>query len=210
MTCIALPCWVSRLLCRRFSLAILRVSTGLFSASRRVWRDLAWLTGLTLVVVPVAMADSPRVFRCGNVYTNQPAPHQNCKPLTGGNVTVIEGTQVQTSTSSGSAVSPDAPSSAAVVSANKVEPQAQRQRDVQAGLLLQTELQKAQMRHAELLRLWRNGEPERQADEQRQPQKYQERVAQLRAALQRSEADVAGLQRELARLPATSVGTTTP
>jgi hypothetical protein len=210
MTCIALPCWVLRLLCRGFSLGLLRVPTALFSTPRRVWRDLAWLTGLALVVVPVAMAESPRVFRCGNVYTNQPAPSQNCKPLTGGNVTVIEGTQVQTSIVMATPASPDAASSAATADTHKVAPQAQRQRDAQASLLLQTELQKAQMRHAELLRLWRNGEPERQADEHRQPQKYQERVAQLRAALQRSEADVAGLQRELARLPATSVGTTTP
>jgi hypothetical protein len=170
---------------------------------RCVLRGLAWSMGLAVLLVSAAMAESPRVFRCGNVYTNQPASGQSCKPLTGGNVTVIEGTQVQT------------PGAGAVVPSGgipKVDPQAQRQRDAQASLLLQTELQKAQLRHAELLRLWNNGEPERQADEQRQPQKYQERVAQLRAALQRSEADVAGLQRELMRLPAVtpSIGSNPP
>jgi chromosome segregation ATPase len=66
--------------------------------------------------------------------------------------------------------------------------------------VLQAELQKAQAQRQELLRQWNQGEPERRADEHRQPQKYQERVAQLRAALQRVEADVAVLQRELARL----------
>jgi hypothetical protein len=136
------------------------------------------------------------------VYTNQPVSGQNCQPLTGGHVTVIEGTQVQTPVSSAATV--------ATAGTHKVDPQAQRQRDTQASVLLQTELQKAQARHAELLQLWRNGEPERQADELRQPQKYQERVAQLRAALQRSEADVAGLLRELARLPNTPVATSTP
>lgn len=191
MTCLALPCWVPRLLCR----------------------GLAWLTALACVTA--AMAEMPRVFRCGNVYTNQPAPNQNCKPLSGGNVTVIEGTQVQTLAAEATVpqVATNASSStstSASASSLKVDPQAQRQRDAQASVLLQTELQKAQLRHVELLRLWNNGEPERLADEQRQPQKYQERVAQLRAALQRSEADVAGLQRELARLPVSSVGTTTP
>ncbi|PIT76469.1 hypothetical protein [Limnohabitans sp. B9-3] len=174
---------------------------------------------MALWIVPAAQAESPRVFRCGNVYTNQPAPSQNCKPLTGGHVTVIEGTQVQTPVSSAtpgstalaaSSASSDATASAAPPSKHKVDPQAQRQRDAQASVLLQTELQRAQARHTELLQLWRNGEPERQADEQRQPQKYQERVAQLRAALQRSEADVAGLLRELARLPNTPVATSTP
>ena len=182
---------------------------------RCVLRGLAWSMGLAVLLVSAAMAESPRVFRCGNVYTNQPASGQSCKPLTGGNVTVIEGTQVQTP-GAGAIASPVASSatSALVPSGGipKVDPQAQRQRDAQASLLLQTELQKAQLRHAELLRLWNNGEPERQADEQRQPQKYQERVAQLRAALQRSEADVAGLQRELMRLPAVtpSIGSNPP
>jgi chromosome segregation ATPase len=71
--------------------------------------------------------------------------------------------------------------------------------------VLQAELQKAQRQYAELLREWNNGEPERRADEHRQPQKYQDRVAQLRGALQRTEADVAGLQRELSRLNASTV-----
>jgi hypothetical protein len=153
-------------------------------------------------MVQAAQADSPRVFRCGNVYTNQPVSGQNCQPLTGGHVTVIEGTQVQTPVSLAAPV--------ATAGTHKVDPQAQRQRDTQASGLLQLELQKVQARHAELLQLWRNGEPERQADELRQPQKYQERVAQLRAALQRSEADMAGLLRELARLPNNAVATSTP
>jgi predicted nucleic acid-binding Zn-ribbon protein len=77
---------------------------------------------------------------------------------------------------------------------------------VQAYVVLQTELQKTQQQQAELRREWNNGEPERRADELKQPQKYQERVAQLRAALQRVDADVAGLQRELSRLSSITSG----
>ena len=71
--------------------------------------------------------------------------------------------------------------------------------------MLHAELQRALKQHSELLREWNNGEPERRADEHRQPQKYQDRVAQLRGALQRTEADVAGLQRELSRLNVSTV-----
>ena len=75
----------------------------------------------------------------------------------------------------------------------------------QAQAVLNAELQKAQKQQTDLLREWNNGEPERRADEFRQPQKYQDRVAQLRGAIQRVEADVAGLQRELSRLPSQQV-----
>ena len=150
--------------------------------------------------VMVAGADAQeavRVYRCGNAYTNQPDPALNCKPLAGGSVTVIEGTRVQGS----QAASPSASTASTAV---KVDAADQRQRDTQAQAVLQAELQKAQKQHAELLREWNNGEPERRADEFRQPQKYQDRLTQLRVALQRVEADVAGLQRELSRQPMAS------
>jgi hypothetical protein len=144
-------------------------------------------------------AEPQRIYRCGNAYTNHPDPSANCKPMAAGSVTVIEGTRVQTPSAAGAKTA-----SAGTVKVDEAE---QRQRDLQAQAVLQAELQKAQMQHKDLLREWNNGEPQRRADEFRQPQKYQERVAQLRAALQRAEADVAGLQRELSRLPqATQTG----
>ena len=161
---------------------------------------------LGLVVHGVVAAQSAAVYRCGNAYTNQPDASLNCKPLSGGNVTVIEGTRVLGAASSGTAAGTNAVASSAI----KVDPTEQRQRDAQAQVVLQTELQRAQKQQAELLREWNDGEPERRADEFRQSQKYQERVTQLRAALQRSEADVAGLQRELSRLSAASSTGTKP
>lgn len=140
-------------------------------------------------------ADPLQVYRCGNAYTNQPDPQRNCVPLRSAAITVIEGTKVQPS--SAEAVLPGA-----AASASRVDGVEQRQRDVQARAVLQAEWQRAQTRHQSLLQEWNQGEPERRADERRQPAKYQERVMQLRAALQRSEADLAGLQRELSRLSA--------
>ncbi len=148
-------------------------------------------------------AESASVYRCGNAYTNLPDPSLNCQRLKGGNVTVIEGTRVLAVGTGAVATSANTASSAT----SKVDPSDQRQRDAQAQVVLQTELQKAQQQQAALHREWNNGEPERRADEFRQPQKYQERVAQLRAAVQRTDADVAGLQRELSRLSSVSSGT---
>jgi hypothetical protein len=168
-----------------------------FSLIDRVLRD-ALLLGVCLAAWPVYATSEPqRIYRCGNAYTNQPDSSGNCKPLAGGSVTVIEGTRVQ----GPQALSPTVNASGG---STRVDSAEQRQRDAQAQAVLQAELQKAQRQHAELLREWHNGEPVRRADEHRQPQKYQDRVAQLRGALQRTEADVAGLQRELARLNAST------
>ena len=153
-----------------------------------------FLVGLVSTLCVDAM--SQPVYRCGNAYTNQPDPALNCKPLSAAaHVTVIEGTRVQ-----GSMASPNMSSAGAVAGTTKVDSAEQRQRDTQAQVVLQAELQKAQQQKADLQREWNNGEPERRADEFRQPQKYQDRVAQLRASLQRVDADIAGLQRELSRL----------
>ena len=157
------------------------------------WRLWCVSVACSAMAAGLGAQEAVRVYRCGNEYTNQPEPGRQCKPMSGGHVTVIEGTRVLRA---GEA----APTSTSAASEAKVDGMQQRQRDAQAQVVLQAELQKAQAQRQELLRQWNQGEPERRADELRQPQKYQERVAQLRAALQRAEADVAGLQRELARL----------
>lgn len=157
----------------------------------------AWCVMLTLGTTSVK-ASEPRVYRCDNsIYTNLPNPTQRCVPLSGGHITVIEGTRVN-----GVANAPALGAATAV----KVDTQEQKQRDAQAVVVLQAELHKAQSRHAELLKEWNQGEPERHAIEVKQPAKYQERVTQLRLALQRSEADVVGLQRELNRLNSAASG----
>jgi hypothetical protein len=171
-----------------------------FLTDDKMMRFVCVFSLLWVVSVHAVTAAEPRVYRCDNsVYTNQPDASQRCVPLTGGNVTVIEGTRVNgaaqtpTSTTGTNGVNASATSSA------KVDTQEQKQRDAQAVAVLQAELQKAQSRHADLLKEWNHGEPDRHAIDIKQPAKYQERVAQLRMALQRSEADVMGLQRELNR-----------
>lgn len=78
----------------------------------------------------------------------------------------------------------------------------QRARDSDARAILETELRKAEARHAELVKEYNGGQPERNALDLRNPQRYMERTAELKASVARSESDIAGIKRELSRLPA--------
>ena len=147
-----------------------------------------------------AQAQATRIFRCGNTYTNDAvvAQSQGCKPIEGGNVTVVEGTRVNNSSAVRvSTVSP-APSSQP---GQKVDSTEQKARDADARLILEAELKKAEARQGELQKEWNNGEPEKMGPEHRNHQKYLDRVAELKAAIARNESDIAGIRRELVRLP---------
>jgi len=160
-----------------------------------------WLSATGLAQTPA------EIYRCGNAYTNQPVAGADCARMGATPVTVIEGTRVHATP--GAPVSPATtgavrnPRAAAVSDAapnTKVDAQAQRERDQQARQILEAELAKAQAQQAEIARVWNNGEPIKQGDEFKNPAKYQQRMAELRMGLLRSESDIAGLRRELARL----------
>ena len=174
--------------------------TGL-GVGRAVLLAALWLGATGLAQTPA------EIYRCGNAYTNQPVAGADCARMGATPVTVIEGTRVHATP--GAPVSPATtgavsnPRAAAVSDAapnTKVDAQAQRERDQQARQILEAELAKAIAAQAEIARLWNNGEPHKQGDEFKNPARYQERVAQMRMALMRSESDIAGLRRELARL----------
>jgi hypothetical protein len=85
-----------------------------------------------------------------------------------------------------------------------VDASEQKSRDSDARLILQSELTKAEARQAELVKEYNNGAPEKRGDEARNFQKYLDRVAELKASLARNESDIAGIRRELGRVPATA------
>lgn len=139
-----------------------------------------------------------RIYRCGNEYTNdaQVAKSKGCALMEGGNITIVEGTK------------PNPPARSAPVAAartgnstERVDAAAQRARDSDARAILEGELRKAEERLALARKEYANGEPEKQGIESRNYQRYLDRVAELKAAVARAESDVAGLQRELSRLP---------
>lgn len=141
-----------------------------------------------------------RIYRCGNEYTNTvpSAQTRGCKLMEGSNVTVVQGTRP-----GASAPARAAPATSATPAAGKrVDAAEQKSRDSDARQILESELKKAQARQAELLKEYNNGEPEKQGGEARNHQKYLDRVAELKASLERIESDIAGIRRELGRVPA--------
>jgi hypothetical protein len=156
------------------------------------------------VLIPLALAamaaDShaqSRIFRCGNTYTNNAAEAQakGCKPMEGGQITVVEGTRVNTSAAVKVATAPQAVAGPG----QRVDADEQRSRDSNARAILEAELKKAEARHAELVQEYNNGDPEKLGPEHRNHQKYLDRVAELKANIARNENDIAGIRRELGR-----------
>lgn len=163
---------------------------------------------LAFALIPVAafaFADysfaQARIWRCGNTYTNEEIRGEACKLVEGGNVTVVQGTRIN-GNAAGSAPKEVKPGSAAqTVSApgQRIDASEQRARDSEARTILEAELAKAEARHAELQKQYNNGEPEKMGPEHRNYQKYLDRVAELKASLERNEKDIAGIKRELNR-----------
>ena len=148
--------------------------------------------GLTLCV----HAAEERIYRCGNEYTNtvSEAQAKNCKVISGGNVTVIQSVKPAASVKVANASQ----------SGQRVDAADQRAKDSDARLILDSELKRAEAKQAELLKEYNNGEPEKLGPETRNQQKYLDRVAELKASISRNESDIAGIRRELGRLPATA------
>jgi hypothetical protein len=164
--------------------------------------QITW-TGLLLLALCANAQAQERIYRCGNVYTNTvtQAQAKNCKLVEGANVTVVQGTRP-----SQAKASVPASAASAASAGPRVNTQEQKSRDSDARLILQSELKKAEARHAELLKEYNNGEPERLGNETRNYQRYLDRVAELKASLARNESDMAGIRRELERLPASPAG----
>lgn len=139
-----------------------------------------------------ALADDKPVYRCpGNLYTDalsaKEASDRGCKTLEGAPITVIQ------------SVAPRgerAAKSASGSGGEKVSSEDQKARDSDAKHILEAELKKAEEALAAQQKEYNNGQPERRGDEKNN-QKYLDRVAEMKAALTRKEADVAALRREL-------------
>ena len=164
------------------------------------------LTLWILAALPVAALAQDRIYRCGNEYTNNAtqAKERGCKLVEGGNVTVIQGSRPSGGggASSGGSSASSSASSSSPAGAPRVSNNDQRARDSDARAILESELRKAEARQAELVKEYNGGAPERNALDLRNPQRYMERTAELKTSVARSESDIAGIKREIARLPA--------
>jgi predicted lipid-binding transport protein (Tim44 family) len=158
------------------------------------------LIPLAAVAFTGAASAQAKIFRCGNTYTNDEAQAkaQNCKLVEGGNVTVVQGTRVmaapQDRSNAGTKVVAAPPASG-----QRIDSSEQKARDGEARGILEAELRKAESRLADLQKEYNAGEPEKLGPETRNHQKYLDRVSELKANIERTEKDIAGLKRELGR-----------
>lgn len=154
--------------------------------------------GLLAAHLVPAWAGEGAIYRCGNDYLNDAATARarGCSLVEAGSVTVtVTGTRVLSQASEPAqaravpAASPPAASALAAPKAWRTDSAEQRARDRDALSILQAELSKAEA----LL-----------ADRQRDladPQRHASRLPELQSSIGRHLSDIAGLKREISRLP---------
>lgn len=144
-----------------------------------------------LLAMGAAQAQSV-VYKCPGppvLYTDQisakEAKERGC--------TTIEGASV-------SVVSVPKPKAAPTTDKREAKPvdEAQRGRDSERRRVLEAELIESEAKLDQLKKDYRDGEPERY---ERNLALYQQRVAEMKAAIARQEADIQALKREIAKLP---------
>jgi hypothetical protein len=145
------------------------------------------------------------VYKCpGNpvLYTDALTPEQararGCTTIEGAPITIVQGNRRPPPPAASAAGS--APAAAPRPAGERVDPGVQRARDSDARRILSEELAREEAQLAELRREYNNGQPERRGDE-RNYQRYLDRVAEMKAGITRKEADIAALKRELAKIP---------
>lgn len=161
------------------------------------------LSALSLLLAGAGNAAwAQQVFRCAGVGGSTPeyinnakeAQTRSCKLVSGGNVTVVQSTPVGSTPKSAVRVA------TAAGPRTDGSPE-QRARDSDSRAILEAELKKAEAKLAEQQKEFNNGEPEKQGIEGRNYQRYLDRVAELKDSIARNQSDIAGLKREISRLP---------
>jgi hypothetical protein len=141
----------------------------------------------------LAHAQDQRIYRCGNEYTNKKSDTvgKNCKVVEGGNLTIVQ--SPRSAPSGGTETKP-----VAVGAVDKSSEQ--KARDSDARAILEDELRKSEQKLVEIQKEYNNGKPDKIGIEASNYQRYLDRVEDMKANIARTESDIAGLKRELARL----------
>ena len=146
------------------------------------------------------------VYRCPGppvLYTDaltaKEAQEKGCRSIEGTPITVLQAPRPRAA-GSAAAVAPAATPQPRASGEGKVDPAQQRGRDDERRKVLEAELRSSEERLAALQREYQGGQPERRGDE-RNYQKYLDRVAELKASIARQENDIQALRREISKLP---------
>jgi hypothetical protein len=153
-----------------------------------------------------APALAATVYKCPGppmLYTDaisvKEAKDKGCTALESAPITII-GAQPRPGPGPGTAPAPAPAGGATPPPVVRIDPAEQRARDSDRKRILASELQKEEQSLAALQAEFNKGEPERRGDEKNY-QRYLDRVADMKASIARKESDVAALKRELAKLP---------
>ena len=135
------------------------------------------------------------MYRCpGNDYNNTLSPKEakdkGCKMIEGAPITIIQGTKPRPAAAG-------SPASAGPA-VSRIDPAEQRARDNDAKRILEAELKREEDRLAAMKAEYNSGEPERLGNE-KNFQKYMDRVGDMKAAIVRKESDIAAIKRELTK-----------
>ncbi len=171
-------------------------------------QNLLGLSFFVLLSVTCSLA-SAQIYRCvgadgnGTEYINnaKDALTRGCKTMQGGNVTVVQGTPVQRTPVRTASSSPAGTPSSSSSSGSSSGSSDQKARDSDSRGILESELRKAETKLVEQQKEFNNGEPEKQGFESRNYQRYLDRVTELKDSMARNVSDIAGLKREISRLP---------
>ena len=152
---------------------------------------------ICLTAAASAAQAQPTVYRCPGppvLYTDgltaKEASDKGCRTIEGSPITIVQ------TPKSHSAVASEAQRDLARIDANQ-----QKSRDDERRRVLENEMREAEKRMAAIQAEYQDGNGERQGDEARNYQKYLDRMAQLKASLNRQEADIQALKREISKLP---------
>ncbi|MEF7612284.1 hypothetical protein V4F39_00085 [Aquincola sp. MAHUQ-54] len=163
-----------------------------------------WLMGALLACSGGAWAQSAVVYRCPGppvLYTDAMSPQEardrGCRTIDNAPVTVVQTPKPRPVASS---PAPSGNGAGQRPGEARVDPTEQRARDADARRILEAELRREQERLVAMKQEYNNGEPERRGDE-RNYQRYLDRVNDLKTAIQRKEGDIEAIKRELSRLP---------
>lgn len=144
------------------------------------------------------------VYRCPGppvLYTDalsaKEAHEKGCRSIEGTPITVLQGPRPRAAApaASGAVETPRG-------SANdKVTADQQKNRDSERRRVLETELRDAETRLAAAQAEYAGGNAEKRGPEFRNHQMYLDRMADLKASINRQEADIQALKREISKLP---------
>lgn len=142
-----------------------------------------------LLSMGVHAQNSGEIFLCTDDFGNRTFTNvgnlKNCKKLDVNPISTIPATKAPKS----------APAAPTPADFPKIDANTQKDRDATRRQLIDSELRREQERLAELQKEYNNGNPERQGNEKNY-QKYLDRVERLKQDIQRSTANIQELQRE--------------